>query len=599
MLAGVLLDLSQGASMSASIDAADKVMHELYRIGNVTNRGVKSAGFLVLKSPDIPSILVETAFISNPTEEARLRDPRHQQRLAEAIHQGVRTYFYANPPPGSRDREAQAPARQPDRRRQRQRGRRGDGHLAVGKTSGSSRRAELSRRRRRRTRMRAFAYILRAAFQPAAPMPIRVLPEQLIHQIAAGEVIERPASVIKELVENSIDAGAKRIDVEIEDGGARLCRVRDDGGGIERDELALALSRHATSKITTIDDLERVGTLGFRGEALPSIASVSRMKLTSRSAEAAVGYAISSDNGVLSDVEPAAHPVGTTVEVRDLFFNVPARRKFLRAERTETQHIARMLERLALSLLRDGILVVGRASRALTNYPLATTQLERERRVAQIVGDEFMANALYVEHESAGCRLTRLVVPADVRARAARPAAFLSQRPHAARPAGRERDPARLSRRDVPRPASGVRAVHGDRSDAGRRQRSPGQARSALPRWAARARLPVSHGRARVARYVMRAPRRPHGAGQRESILPPERALPMWPSRPAGSTSSVVASIRVRVSLGLRVAEPTADAVRAACAALSDAGRRARRRRSDSRSRSCTASTSFRRRATD
>ncbi|HEY5810200.1 MAG TPA: DNA mismatch repair endonuclease MutL, partial [Povalibacter sp.] len=180
-------------------------------------------------------------------------------------------------------------------------------------------------------------------------MPIRILTEQLIHQIAAGEVIERPASVIKELVENSLDAGATRVDVEIEDGGVRLCRVRDNGAGIERDELALALSRHATSKIITIDDLERVGTLGFRGEALPSIASVSRMRLTSRTAAGATAYAVASDNGVLSDVEPAAHPQGTTVEVRDLFFNVPARRKFLRAERTETQHITRMIERLALS----------------------------------------------------------------------------------------------------------------------------------------------------------------------------------------------------------------------------------------------------------
>jgi DNA mismatch repair protein MutL len=236
-------------------------------------------------------------------------------------------------------------------------------------------------------------------------MPIRVLPEQLIHQIAAGEVVERPASVLKELIENSIDAGARRIEVEIEEGGVRLCRVRDDGGGIDRDELVLALARHATSKITTIDDLERVGTLGFRGEALPSIASVSRMRLVSRSAHAPHAYAIDADNGAVTSPAPAAHPVGTTVEVRDLFFNVPARRKFLRAERTETQHIARMVERLALSRFEIALsLAAGR--RSLADYPAAMSRVEQERRVAQVVGDEFIANALYVEHESAGCRLT-------------------------------------------------------------------------------------------------------------------------------------------------------------------------------------------------
>src|SRR4051794_214571 len=153
-------------------------------------------------------------------------------------------------------------------------------------------------------------------------MPIRVLPEQLIHQIAAGEVIERPASVIKELIENSLDAGARRVDVEIEEGGVKLCKIRDDGSGIERDELVLALSRHATSKITSIDDLERVGTLGFRGEALPSIASVSRVRVVSRTAGCDVGYSLMGANGTFSHPAPAPHPSGTTDVERDLLFDL-------------------------------------------------------------------------------------------------------------------------------------------------------------------------------------------------------------------------------------------------------------------------------------
>jgi DNA mismatch repair protein MutL len=235
-------------------------------------------------------------------------------------------------------------------------------------------------------------------------MPIRVLPEQLIHQIAAGEVIERPASVVKELVENSIDAGARRIEVEIEDGGVRLCRVRDDGAGITRDELALALLRHATSKIVSIEDLERVGTLGFRGEALPSIASVARMRLTSRTAQESIGHSIVADHGRVSSLEPAAHPVGTTIEVRDLFFNVPARRKFLRSERTETQHATRIMERLALARF-DIAFALTASQRRVADHAVAKTQLEREQRVAQIVGADFMSQALYIEHEAAGWKL--------------------------------------------------------------------------------------------------------------------------------------------------------------------------------------------------
>jgi DNA mismatch repair protein MutL len=249
-------------------------------------------------------------------------------------------------------------------------------------------------------------------------MSIRVLPEQLIHQIAAGEVIERPASVVKELVENSLDAGASRVEVEIEEGGIRLCRVRDDGCGIESDELALALSRHATSKIASIDDLERVETLGFRGEALPSIASVSRMKITSRASDAEFAHAISADNGALSDLVPAPHPIGTTAEVRDLFFNVPARRKFLRSERTESQHISRMLERLALSRF-DVAFSLRNGTQRQFDFPAAATRVERERRLAEVVGDEFVANSIFVETEVAGMRLEGwLCLPTFARAQA-------------------------------------------------------------------------------------------------------------------------------------------------------------------------------------
>ena len=167
-------------------------------------------------------------------------------------------------------------------------------------------------------------------------MPIQVLPPQLANQIAAGEVVERPASVVKELVENSLDAGATRIDIDIERGGAKLIRIRDNGCGIKKDELALALARHATSKIASLDDLEAIISLGFRGEALASISSVSRLTLTSRTAEqqeAWQAYAEGRDMDVT--VKPAAHPVGTTLEVLDLFYNTPARRKFLRTEKTE------------------------------------------------------------------------------------------------------------------------------------------------------------------------------------------------------------------------------------------------------------------------
>jgi len=260
-------------------------------------------------------------------------------------------------------------------------------------------------------------------------MSIRVLPEQLIHQIAAGEVVERPASVVKELVENSLDAGASLIEIEIEGGGASLVRVRDDGAGIAADELALALARHATSKIGRIEDLESVRTLGFRGEALPSIASVSRMRMISRPADAPVAAAVSAADGELSAPAPLAHPPGTTVEVRDLFFNVPARRKFLRAERTELGQVERLVERLALSRFDAGFRLLS-ARRTLADHPPARDERARDGRVAAVLGDEFIRHALKLEHDGAGMRLHGwFCLPTYARSQADQQHFFLNGRP--------------------------------------------------------------------------------------------------------------------------------------------------------------------------
>jgi DNA mismatch repair protein MutL len=249
-------------------------------------------------------------------------------------------------------------------------------------------------------------------------MTIRVLSEQLIHQIAAGEVVERPASIIKELVENSLDANATQISVEVEEGGIRRCRVVDDGSGIERDELTLALARHATSKISSIDDLERVGTMGFRGEALPSIASVSRMRVVSRTRSSEIGYAVTADNGAFSEPTPSPHPVGTTVDVSDLFFNVPARRKFLRAERTELQHLLRMIERLALARFDVGFKISSNR-RVIVDYPRALKDEERTHRVAQIMGEEFVNSSLFIEHQLGDMKLWGWIsLPTAARAQA-------------------------------------------------------------------------------------------------------------------------------------------------------------------------------------
>lgn len=234
---------------------------------------------------------------------------------------------------------------------------------------------------------------------------IHALPAELVNQIAAGEVIERPASVVKELIENSLDAGAQRIEIDIEEGGARLIRVRDDGSGIDADDLALAISAHATSKIASFEDLEKVGTLGFRGEALPSIASVSRFALTSRTAEADNATRIEVDGGKPHTQRPAQHAPGTSVEIRDLFYNLPARRKFLRAERTEFNHIDDLVKSIALA--RSSVEIrLGNNGKIVRLYKPLRSVEEASRRVADVLGQDFVDNSLRVEHEGAGMRLS-------------------------------------------------------------------------------------------------------------------------------------------------------------------------------------------------
>lgn len=247
---------------------------------------------------------------------------------------------------------------------------------------------------------------------------IRLLPPELINQIAAGEVIERPSSVVKELVENSLDAGATRIEVDIEAGGARLIRVRDDGGGIHVDELPLAVASHATSKIGSFDDLEHVASMGFRGEALASVSSVSRFALTSRVADQEAAFRIEVDGGKLQAARPAQHPPGTSVEVRDLFYNVPARRKFMRAERTEFAHIDDLLKSLALAR-RSVEFRLSHNGKPVRIWKSARDEQAALQRVADVLGEEFPTQSLRIDHAMAGLHLSGWVgLPTASRAQA-------------------------------------------------------------------------------------------------------------------------------------------------------------------------------------
>ncbi len=239
---------------------------------------------------------------------------------------------------------------------------------------------------------------------------IQLLSPRLANQIAAGEVVERPANIIKELVENSLDAGAQRIEIDVEQGGIKLLRIRDDGHGIAKDDLPLALSRHATSKITTLDDLEAVDSLGFRGEALASISSVSRLTLTSATAtaenEAEQAWQVEVEGREMAaTVKPAAHPQGTTLEVRDLFFNTPARRKFLRTEKTEFNHVDEYFKRLALSRY-DVAFSLRHNQKVIHSLRPAMRNIDKEKRVAALLGPKFIDAALHIDAEAAGLGLT-------------------------------------------------------------------------------------------------------------------------------------------------------------------------------------------------
>lgn len=239
----------------------------------------------------------------------------------------------------------------------------------------------------------------------ASFLRIHRLSTQLSNQIAAGEVVERPASVVKELLENALDAGATQIDIEVEKGGSRLIRLRDNGCGIHHDDLALALSRHATSKLTQVQDLEHVATLGFRGEALPSISSVSRFRMISRTRDIENGWLVQSDGSdVMAEPVPSAHPPGTTVEVRDLFFNTPARRKFMRAENTEFSHLEEVCRRIALSRYDIGV-QLSHNQRVVLDLRPAEDLRGHEQRVARVCGKAFMEQALHLDFEAAGLRL--------------------------------------------------------------------------------------------------------------------------------------------------------------------------------------------------
>ena len=241
---------------------------------------------------------------------------------------------------------------------------------------------------------------MNAVLSPSPRRPIRELPDELVSQIAAGEVVERPASVVRELVDNALDAGATQVTVRLLAGGVRLICVEDDGGGIAREELPLALKRHATSKIGSLADLESVATMGFRGEALAAIASVSEMSLLSRRQDQATAFLLDAGSG---ELRPAARNTGTTVEVKELFFSTPARRKFLKTDATELAHCLEAVRRHALARPDVGFTVWHEGK--LSEQWRAGT---REQRLADVLGDDFLAQSVAVDLVAGPLRITRV-----------------------------------------------------------------------------------------------------------------------------------------------------------------------------------------------
>jgi DNA mismatch repair protein MutL len=237
-------------------------------------------------------------------------------------------------------------------------------------------------------------------------MTIEILPARLANQIAAGEVVERPSSVVKELVENSLDAGATTIKIDIEKGGAKRIRISDNGSGIVKNELTLALSRHATSKIKNLNDLEGICSLGFRGEALASISSVARLTLTSKPAEQESAWqAVAQGRDMAVTLQPAAHPNGTTIDVVDLFFNTPARRKFMRTEKTEFSHIEEVIKRIALARF-DVSFILSHNQKVIKHFKAVNNKSQYAKRVAQICGQKFIDHALEVDCQHGDLQLS-------------------------------------------------------------------------------------------------------------------------------------------------------------------------------------------------